>query len=309
MQRLLLLANPASSQFTGGVHRTVARILSRTFEVEAVWPQSPLHARQLTEHAVSDGIDVVAAMGGDGVVHHVGQALVGTDTALAVIPTGTTNVYSRLYGIPRKPAPAARLLQSDNRRVQVPVLSIEGINDAGPSRRHVLFAAGFGFDAEVVKAAEGEPYRKYWFGGLHYARSAVTTLVREFRGRQPNIRIAADGRTAEAVAVLVQFHPFYTYFGRLALTLATQPPAPMTLLIAEGLPMRRLPRITASILARRNLGAIPGLTVWEGVDQFSIAADPPAEGQADGELTGTWKEGNGSFTAEAIQLVVPTESW
>ncbi len=305
MQRLLLIANPASSQFTGGIHRTVGRILSRKFEVEAVWPQTALHARQLTSQAVEDGVDVVAAMGGDGVAHHVGQALVGTETALAVIPTGTTNVLSRLYHIPHKATSAARLLEGEHRRVRVPVLTLDGVNDSGPARRHALFAAGFGFDAEVVKAAEGEPYRKYWFGGLHYARNAITTLLRGFRDRQPNIRIATSERTADAVAVLVQFHPVYTYFGRLPLTLSKLEPAPMTLLIAEGLPGRRLPRIAAAVLARRNLNSVPGLTVWENVESFTIEADPPVEGQADGELTGSWKEATAVSTAEAIQLVVP----
>jgi diacylglycerol kinase family enzyme len=306
MQRLLLIANPASSQFTGGVHRTVGRILSRRFDVEAAWPQSAVHARQLTSQAVEDGVDVVAAMGGDGVVHHVGQALVGTETALALIPTGTTNVYSRLYGIPRKPAAAARLLQGEHRRLAVPILTVDGVNDTGPSQRHVLFAAGFGFDAEVVKAAEGEPYRKYWFGGVHYARKAVTTLIKGFRDRQPNIRVTARGQTADAVAVLVQFHPVYTYFGRLPLTLAKRAPSPLTLLIAQGLPGRRIPRIAASVLTRRDLDSIRGLTVWEGIDSFTLTSDPPTEGQADGELTGAWKEATGTSSPRAIQLVVPS---
>ena len=38
-------------------------------------------------------------MGGDGVAHHVGNALVGTDTALGLIPVGTTNVLARILGI------------------------------------------------------------------------------------------------------------------------------------------------------------------------------------------------------------------
>jgi len=308
MQRLLLIANPSSSQFTGGTHRTVARILSRRFEVEAVWPQSPGHARLLTQEAVEDGVDVVAAMGGDGVVHHVGQALVGAETALAVLPTGTTNVYSRLYRIPPKATAAARVLSGDNTRAQVPVLTLDGVNETGAATAHVLFAAGFGFDAEVVKAAEGEPYRKYWFGSLHYARSAVTTLLRGFRDRQPNVTISDGHRSAEAVAVLAQFHPIYTYFGRLSLTLVKQPPRPMTLLIAEGLPSRRIGRIAARVLTKRSLDAVPGLQVWEDVERFSISADPPTDGQADGELTGSWKEVNGECRPGAIQLVVPLPS-
>ena len=305
MSRLLLIANPASSQFTAGTHRKVLRILSKRFQVEAVWPQSAEHARMLTEQAVAEGFERVAAMGGDGIVHHVGQALVETPASLAVIPTGTTNVYSRLYRIPAKPVAAAKLLVGPHEEQALPVLEIEGVNESGASKRLALFAAGFGFDAEVVKAAEGEPYRKYWFGGLHYGRTAIATLLRKFRTREPNLRVTAGDRNAEAVAVLVQIHPAYTYFGRTALHLASNPPRPMTLLVVESLPARRVLRIASALLTRGDLGAIGGLRVWEDVNSFSIGADPAVEGQADGELTGTWKELTARVLPEALRLVVP----
>lgn len=307
MQRLLLIANPASSQFTGGVHRKVSRILSKRFEVEAVWPQSADHARQLTGEAVADSYDVVAAMGGDGVVHHIGQALAGTETALAVIPTGTTNVYSRLYRIPGKPVAAAKLLIGPHDRRREPLLEIDGINESGPVRQHALFAAGFGFDAEVVKSAESEPYRKYWFGGLHYGRKAVGTVLSTYRTRKPNLVVTAGDRRAEAVALLVQFHPVYTYFGRVPLTLSTTEPEPLTLLVVEAIPARRLLRIASKVLFRRNLAAIPGLRVWDGVESFTITADPAVEGQADGELNGAWKEVGATCRTGAMRVIVPPE--
>ncbi|MGH8925386.1 MAG: diacylglycerol/lipid kinase family protein [Acidimicrobiia bacterium] len=305
MQRLLLIANPASSQFTGGVHRKVSRILSKRFAVDPAWPQSADHARQLTAQAVADSYDVVAAMGGDGVVHHIGQALAGTETALAVIPTGTTNVYSRLYGIPAKPTAAAKLVVGAHDRRWEPLLEIEGVNEVGPVSQYALFAAGFGFDAEVVKAAEGEPYRKYWFGGLHYGRKAVATVLSKYRTRKPNLLVTAGDRRAEAVAVLAQFHPIYTYFGKLALTLSKVPPEPLTLLVVEAIPARRLFRIAANVLLRRNLASVPGLRVWEGVQSFTITADPPTEGQADGELSGAWKEVGATCRSGAMRVIVP----
>ncbi|HEY7582800.1 MAG TPA: diacylglycerol kinase family protein [Acidimicrobiia bacterium] len=305
MQRLLLIANPASSQFTGGVHRKVSRILSRRFAVESAWPQSADHARQLTEQAVADSFDVIAAMGGDGVVHHIGQAVAGTESTLAVIPTGTTNVYSRLYGIPRKPVAAAKLIVGAHDRRREPLLEIEGVNEAGPVHQFALFAAGFGFDADVVKAAESEPYRKYWFGGLHYGRKAVATVLSKYRTRKPNLLVSAGDRRAEAVAVLVQFHPIYTYFGRLALTLSKAPPEPLTLLVVEAIPARRLLRIASKVLLGGDLARIPGLRVWEGVESFTVTADPPTEGQADGELSGAWKEVGATSRSGALRVIVP----
>ncbi len=265
----------------------MVRILRRRFDVETAWPQSTDHARALTAQAVADGFEVVAAMGGDGVVHHAGHVLAGTGTALGVIPTGTTNVYARLFGIPSKPVAAARLLIGAHVRRPTSVLAIDGRQDQGEVRRHALFAAGFGFDAAVVRAAEEEPYRKYHFGALHYARTAIGTLLKDYRTRRPHIRVTAGAKATDAVALLVQFHPVYTYFGKKGLRLSPEPPDPMVALVVEALPARRLLRIVSSLIGSGDLDQLPGMHVWTGVESITLEADPPVWGQADGELTGS----------------------
>ena len=117
-------------------------------------------------------------------------------------------------GFPTNRPAAARLLIGAHLRQPTSVLAIDGHQDQGELRRHALFAAGFGFDAAVVRAAEQEPYRKYHFGALHYARTAIGTLLTDYRKRRPHIRVTAGARAADAVAVLIQFQPVYTYFGR-----------------------------------------------------------------------------------------------
>ncbi len=306
MRKLLLVANPSSSQFTGGAHRTVLRILRHEYLVEPAWPQSPDHARQLTAAAAADGYDVVAAMGGDGVVHHVGQALAGTDTTLGVIPTGTTNVYARLMGIPKRVAHAARLLVGPNQVWMAPVLSIEGLTSDTIAHRYALFAAGFGFDADVVRAAEKEPYRKYRFGGLHYARTAISTALFSYRrGSRSDIKVRVDGESTEAVAVLIQFHPIYTYFGRLSLSLGETRPDSITVLAVEAMPARRVPRIASTLLRSGDFSSVPGLRVWREVDELHLDATPTVNGQADGELTGSWSEARIVLRPGALRVLVP----
>jgi diacylglycerol kinase family enzyme len=281
------------------------RILRRRFDVESAWPQSTEHARSLTAEASADGFEVVAAMGGDGVVHHVGHVLVGTETALAVIPTGTTNVYSRLFGIPHKPTAAARLLTGAHLRRPTSVLTMDGHQGQGEVRHHALFAAGFGFDAAVVRAAEQEPYRKYHFGGLHYARTAIGTLVGDYRKRRPHIRVSAGARASNAVAVLIQFQSVYTYFGRRGLRLSPEPPEPMSALVVEALPARRLLRIASGLIGGADLDRLPGMQVWTGLESVAFEADPPVWGQADGEMTGSWKAASISLKREALHVLVP----
>lgn len=286
----------------------MARILSRQYEVEPAWPQSAEHARQLTAQAVADGFDIVAAMGGDGIVHHVAHILSGTSTAMGILPTGTTNVYARLCGIPKKASAAARLLIGEHVRQPTPLLQIDSVQDEIATRRHALFAAGFGFDAEVVRAAEAEPYRKYHFGGLHYARTAIGTAIGGFRKRKTRAEVTAGDRRSNAIAVLIQFREVYTYFGRLRLSFSTADPSPMTVLVVESLPAHRIPRIGAALLRGGSLAKMPGMKVWESVDSIGLTAKPPIWGQADGELTGAWTTATIELLPNAIQVAVPPPS-
>ncbi|MGI9528804.1 MAG: diacylglycerol/lipid kinase family protein, partial [Acidimicrobiia bacterium] len=102
MPTAILIANPSASQFTGGVFRGITATLSRTFDLETEWPISPHETETVARRAANHGVDVVFAMGGDGVAHHVANALVHSDTALGIIPVGTTNVLARILGIPLK---------------------------------------------------------------------------------------------------------------------------------------------------------------------------------------------------------------
>ncbi|MDX1448247.1 MAG: diacylglycerol kinase family protein, partial [Acidimicrobiia bacterium] len=86
MSSALLIANPAASQFTGGLHRMAMRTLARSHDIRPIWPQSAEHSRIVARDAVRSGVELVIAMGGDGIVHHVAQGVVDTDGVLGIIP-------------------------------------------------------------------------------------------------------------------------------------------------------------------------------------------------------------------------------
>ena len=61
------------------------------------------HGRELTPIArryAEDGCRTIVAAGGDGTVNAVASALVGTQSALGVIPLGTLNHFAKDAGIP-----------------------------------------------------------------------------------------------------------------------------------------------------------------------------------------------------------------
>ncbi len=306
MDRLLLVANPAASGFTGGLHRTACRLLSRRWEVEPVWPQSADHARSLAAAAVQSGCSLVVAMGGDGIVHHVAQAVAGTDAVLGVIPAGTTNVYARILGLPRRPAMAAKMLAGAHRIASKPAVSVAASDGDGRAARWMaLFALGVGHDAEIVRRAEAEPYRKYRFGGLHYARTALSALWSDLRKVPPRLHLRADGLDTDTAGIMVQFHDVYSYFGRSPLRLAEAGSAPMTVLGIDALRLRRVPTLVRRVVTGRGMEGVPGLRVWTGVDRFGIVSAEPVLTQADGELHGSWLRLDVALEPDALQVAVP----
>ncbi len=287
MERLVLCANPAASGFTGGHHRAVVARLRRTFEVTVEWPRSTAEARSISAAAASDSFDLVAAMGGDGVVHHVANGLGGTNTKLGIIPAGTTNVYARLLRIPSDPVAAAAFIATRPPSVLLPaaMLTLDR-GELGVESRLATFSCGMGFDAAVVERAEREPYRKHHFAGLHYARSAAAVAWTEVGGRPTELAIRSRHRSAEGVAVFVALHDRYSYFGRLPIRFGNHLPGTLTALIAHRLSRRSLARIAGAIVTGRDLDGINDLEVWAGITSMEIEPKGETGAQADGELLG-----------------------
>jgi diacylglycerol kinase family enzyme len=303
MPRVVVIANPVASQFTGGSHRDVMSLLDATYEVEALWPGSATEATAASIQAVEDGADVVVAMGGDGMVHHVAQGLIGTDTALAIVPAGTTNVVAQLFDIPSKQTKAARLIGANPEPRRFGTARLTLLRGGTETVHHAVFACGLGLDAEVVKVADADPYRKYRFGAVHYARSALGVGLKNYPSVRPHVSLTADDGTREVVTALVQFREVYTYFGRIGLRFNDDPPDPMSVLLLERLKRRRVPRILFNALTHRDLGEITEFEVWSGVESMTFAADPAVAAQADGEGLGMANGGTLEWIPDSLGII------
>ena len=65
------------------------------------------------EH-INRGADLIVAAGGDGTINEVANGLAGTDCALAPLPGGSTNVFSRTIGMPNDPVEATAVLVDES---------------------------------------------------------------------------------------------------------------------------------------------------------------------------------------------------
>lgn len=285
MRRLLLLSNPSASGFTGAIYRDVLRILEGDFDVAAEWPQGTEATRTRAAAAADEGFDVVAAMGGDGVVHHVANGLAYTTAALGIIPTGTTNVLGRIYGLHSEPKRAARAMAS------LPVVTtrmaaIETEPPLSHASEYATFAVGAGYDADVVARAEERPQSKIWLGGAHYAQSALSKLLTDWRSRPANLTVSAGGERAHGVVALVQVHYPYTFFGPIPLQITSGPVDGLAAICVEDLEVHHSTEILMRAMFRRPMGERLHVTQWTEFDRMEVDAEPPTPIQADGEHLG-----------------------
>ena len=173
---------------------------------EATSTAYPGHAPILAQDAVDRGVDFVFAAGGDGTLNEVANALVGSETVLAPIPTGTANVFARELGMalpnPLSPNWLIPVYKSLSRgRIQR--------MDVGKcaTGRHWLLWASAGFDGYVVHAVEPRSRQSKRWGKLGYFAEAIGSVfkfrsvaVHRHRRRQGRSRASTCSSTSATVA-------------------------------------------------------------------------------------------------------------
>jgi lipid kinase YegS len=129
--------------------------------------------------AARRGVDVVAAVGGDGTVNEVANGLDGYDVPLGIIPVGTANDFARQVGIPADADHAMDvILQRKPRRLDTASLN---------GRRFLnVSTAGVGAEATAETPAEA----KESLGALAYLISGMRKLADL---RPQTARFAGDG--------------------------------------------------------------------------------------------------------------------
>ena len=70
------------------------------FEIEICFTEYRGHAAEIAKQKAEEGVDVVAAVGGDGTVNEVARSLIHTNTALSIIPCGSGNGLARHLCLP-----------------------------------------------------------------------------------------------------------------------------------------------------------------------------------------------------------------
>jgi len=273
----VLIVNPVAGGGRGG--KVLGDALEAFRKLDIVPPvyMTAAHgeAREIAARVAASGAAVIVALGGDGHAAAVGEALVGTGTALAVLPAGSANDYARSLRMPRRnvKGAVATIVRGEIRLVDAIRVRQNGVE------RHFLNVVGTGFDAAIAERAEHIPYLR---GTGRYVVAIARVLP---RFKPAELQLTIDGERRSERAMMIAIANGHSYGGGMRI-------APGALLdsgwleicivgdVSRAAFVRAFPRVF-----RGTHVTHPRVTMLRGRD-IVIDADRPLTLMGDGEKVG-----------------------
>jgi diacylglycerol kinase family enzyme len=307
--RALVVVNPAATSTTAKMRDVLVGALASELKVDVAETAHRGHGRELGARAAADGLDFVVTLGGDGTVNEVVNGLLANGPGphlptLAVVPGGSTNVFSRALGRSRDPVEAtAEILDSiragRTRSVSLGTASATGtsptpLTEAEPEwtpPRWFVFAAGLGFDAEVIARVEAQRARGRRSTGALYVREATSAFLTGRERRRPAMTLQVPGEpdVRDLFLCLVSNVSPWTYLGARAVN-----PSPEASFDAalDVFALGRTHPVSMLRTLRQALALSPrfrgrGLHRRHDLEELSLSAVRPQGWQVDGDHLGT----------------------
>jgi diacylglycerol kinase family enzyme len=273
-----LIVNPYAS---GVDERRLARVqqaLSRVGRLRLARTERSGHASELAAELGREA-DALFVFSGDGGFNEVLNGL-SAGVPVGFVPGGAANVLPRALGLPRDPVRAAERLAESVGHGRTRRISLGQVNG-----RRYAFAAGIGFDAELIRRIEQKGRSSTGRRrGAPYALWAATRIIAERRGGI-DAQLEIDGRGRAAFALVANTDP-YTYVGPVALHAcpAARFELGLDLAAPESVRPGSLPRFLLYALTGR--GRPSRLLDGHDLDRIEVLCDVPLPLQADGEDLG-----------------------
>ncbi|MCZ2806624.1 diacylglycerol kinase family protein [Modestobacter sp. VKM Ac-2983] len=320
--RALLVANPAATTTTRKVRDVLVRALSSELQVELAETAHRGHARELAAQAAADGVDVVVTLGGDGTVNEAANGLLTAGPGprvpmLAVVPGGSTNVFARALGRSRDPVEATGEILDSLRAGRTRLVSLgtasaltgeEGTTEGWTTPRWFVFAAGMGYDADVISRVEAQRARGRRSTGSLYIGAGVNAFLLGRDRRRPPMTLDLPGEPPVDglfLALVSNVSP-WTYLG--ARPIDPSPDASFD----TGLDVFAMGRVGVVRMLhhlRQTMAARPdargrGVHRWHDLGELTLTSTRPQGWQLDGDHLGTATGLRVRSVPEALRVVV-----
>lgn len=302
MRRAILLYNPVAGRFpVKPFLKSVTKTLAESgWTTDVVATKSGKHATESARQAAEEKFDAVFASGGDGTIGQVASGLVGTETALGILPSGTANVLALELGLPVFYWTRWWALKENARTLAN--ASIHAVDVGMCNGQPFLLWAGMGLDALTIHALEPRIRVEKFFAFPEYFGATVWNAS-QWKG--VNLRMWADDVEVEGHFMVAVANNIRRYMGGMAVL---SPEAHMD----DG-------EFDLWLLSGNSLAdaLMRAYELWRGHHLTSdmarripfrhlrVAADSPFLVQADGEPLPETHEVNITIKSRALRMLIP----
>lgn len=295
-RRYLIIRNPVSGRVGKGITRAVAAELGRHGIETEIVDTKPGSATGQARDGVAAGYDAIVVAGGDGTIREVAGGLLGSGTALGVIPVGTANSLARELGMGPAHSPAALasvLAAAWTKSFRPGVITLDGREEI------FLEEASAGIDSLAVQAVT--PRLKKIFGPAAYVLKCVEQLL---RGPNADVEVVIGDQRIAAGWFIVARADHYAGWLRLGSGIALADNELVFLMVHHARRHEYFRFIWG--LLRGRFGTMRGVTLIRASAAEVVPASPtsPVPVQADGDLMGS-APFSIRLSDQAIDLITP----
>ena len=301
VHRVLLIVNPVARTYSKPVLAVIEKALSADFRLEVAETKGRGHAKELAAQAAAEGVDMVAVLSGDGTINEVVNALAGTETALAPLPGGATNILVRALGLPLDPVEATGMLISkalDDEAFKLHLGRADG--------RYFAVNCGAGVDAAAMKRLDMRfPRTKEQFDRVVF-RAVAWELLVGYAGRRPDLEVSVDdAEPVSALSVMVGRTDPYTYYKGVGLRMTPDASLDkgLDVLSVRRLARRSVPRIAWQVFGSARHVHGRDIDYVHDATRVLVSSGTAFPVQVDGDVYGEHRRLEITLAPEALWVV------
>lgn len=245
--------------------------------------------------------DLVIAAGGDGTINEVVNALAGTETAMAPLPGGATNILVRALGLPLDPVEATGMLISkalDDDAFKLHLGRADG--------RYFAVNCGAGVDAAAMRRLDTKfPKTKSKFDRAAF-RAVAWELLAGYAGRTPDLQVRIDGGEPHpSLSVMVGRTDPYTYYKDRGLRMTPEASLDggLDVISVRKLARRSVPRIAWQVFGSARHVQHRDIDYVHDAARVLVTAEEPFPVQVDGDSMGDHRRLEVDLAREALWVV------
>ncbi len=285
-----LVLNPAAGGGRASARRAEISAYLEGRGIEVVWhvTEGPGDAGRIVSGLSDESL--VVAVGGDGTVHEVAAACVGTERVLGVLPVGSGNDYVKALGVGTQLKRGLEVV-AEGRVRDVDAGEVNGIRFNN--------GLGIGFDAEVAEGVAEAPWYLGGFGGYLWSVGRLLWGMKCHEGR-----LKLHGEEHEVETILVAAALGTTYGARFRLAPESRLDDGMFDVVwSEELSRMEVLRLIPAVLRGAHIGR-PKIC-FARTAEVEVSLEKPTPAHVDGEMLPPTRDFRVRVLPGALRVLAP----